>query len=956
MKGITKYISLLALALFVGCHGDVNDLVVDNTNPEPDDKPSQKSGLVLSVDKQTIEADGVDCVTFSLTLDGEELTTNDTTLANVYFKHEKSGTRLDRYATTFSAVKNGDYSFVATYKGQQSDNSVQVKAVHREKYEPYGQQVMVYDLTGSWCANCPSMTAALENVDEFWKNNMIVLAVHNNDQWKIPAGSGDLASEMLAQFGGQGYPSCIYDLMYLNESRTPAGIASLIEDHIKYYPATCGVKIESTKIVGSTITIDAAMTSATGGQYEFGYAILLDNQYYGGGYAADGLYNDIVIAASNNFTTMTTSSFETVANIERSKSFTVENIKYSDTDNMRVVVFVLSKLNGRVIVDNANVCKLGQGADYMGVEQFNGIPEQKLTIAADKNTILADGSDAVTFTVKYGSEDVSKQTTMNLICTFNGEEVEQKSGTNSFTTTVAGDYTFKARYYKGGYFYTEEEVKVTAIPVTADGTQNFRHKLLGMQFTSIGCQNCPTLSTAIKSIQVAQPNRLVPVSFHLYYTIADPMEISMSNTYYKALKGNGLPMFNIDLRDGEKMVSSRSVIEAEMKKRIENYPPTCGVAITTAYDSESREIVITPRIKSNIASSYRYLVMLVEDGIEYEQYGVSGTYTHNNVVRAVLSDNIYGLKFNNGATLAVGVDTPLSTPLKTTISRTWKAENMRVVVCALSTSDGGVTYYCNNTNECKLGQSIGYELESDSGDDNTGGDSVDIKFTRHASVFEFTGTWCAMCPSGYIFLKYLIEDYYSHDTVHILAFHDSTADDPMGISLTNTLYNKFALNGYPGFVVDMREGTSEKTEIQPMLDSSFKDYPATCGVKLTSSYSGDKGSVTAELYAAKSGVYRLAIYLLEDGIVARQNNSGNYKDDYVHNHVVRALLSSKYEGDRVGDIAAGQKASKSYDITLNSSWKAENCSLCALVIDSSGCVINAAVCPLNGSVDYDFKK
>ena len=220
------------------------------------------------------------------------------------------------------------------------------------------------------------------------------------------------------------------------------------------------------------------------------------------------------------------------------------------------------------------------------------------------------------------------------------------------------------------------------------------------------------------------------------------------------------------------------------------------------------------------------------------------------------------------------------------------------------------------------------------------------------SVFEFTGTWCAMCPSGYIFLKYLIEDWWSHDTVHILALHDSTADDPMGIPVTNTIFTDFGLTGFPAFVVDLREGTTEKTEIQPMIESSFRDYPATCGVKMTSTDS----SVNIELYAAKSGTYRVALYILEDGIVARQNNSGTYKDDYVHNHVVRKMISSLYEGDRVGEIKAGQKASKSYSFSLDKSWKKENCTLCALVIDSSQTVINAAVCPIGSSVDYDIKK
>ena len=960
MKNFLRYIFALSALFAIGCHGTPNDLIIDEAG-KPEPEPEVKDNLVISVDKTTIEADGRDFVTFSLKLDGVELTTSEDEMAKIYFIHEKSGNRLDRYSTTFSAVKNGDYSFVATYRGQQSSNSVQIKAVNREKYEPYSQKILVYDLTGTWCPACPSMTAGLENVDEMWKSNMIVLAVHGGgvDPWLLKDNEGkDLTFIMLSMFGSSGYPNCIYDLQYMNgTARTPSAIGKIIESHLADYPATCGVKIESTSLVGTTLTIEAAMTSATGGEYELGYAILLDNQRYDGGTAVDGKYSDIVIARSANFLGMGDSKITTVANVESTKTFTITDFKQSDIENVRVVVYALTKQNGKVYVDNANVCKLGGSADYNGVEHYNGLPEKKLTISADKSSISANGTDAVTFTVKYGNEDVSTDKSLNIIRTFNGEQVELAAGANSFTTTVAGTYTFKARYYKGGDIISENEVSVVATTTQSAGTQNFRHKLLGLQFTSIGCPNCPTLSNVIKSIQASQPNRLVPVSFHLDYQVMDPMTIAMSNTYYKAVKGDGgLPMFNLDLHNGEKMVSERSKIESEMAKRVANYPPSCGVAITTSYDSATRKLTITPRIQSNTQTSYRYIVMLVEDGIVYEQYGVTGNYTHNNVVRAVLSSNIYGDKFNGGATLAVGVDTPLSTPVTTTLATNSKPENMRVVVSALTTTDNGMTYTCNNTNECAVGQSVGYILEDET---NGGGDEevADVAFNRHAAVFEFTGAWCAMCPSGYIFLKYLIEDYYSHDTVHILALHDSTGGaDPMGIQLTNTLVTKFGIGGFPGFLVDMREATSTLTEIRPMLDRSFEKPTSPCGVKVNSTCTGTSGKVDIELYAAASDTYRVAVYLLEDKIVARQNKGGDYVDNYTHNHVVRTLISTLYEGDRVGAIKAGEKGSKSYDFTLNSDWNAENCTLCALVFDNSGTVINAAVCPINGETNYDYKK
>ena len=85
-------------------------------------------------------------------------------------------------------------------------------------------------------------------------------------------------------------------------------------------------------------------------------------------------------------------------------------------------------------------------------------------------------------------------------------------------------------------------------------------------------------------------------------------------------------------------------------------------------------------------------------------------------------------------------------------------------------------------------------------------------------------------------------------------------------------------------------------------------------------------------------------------------DNGLTKENYVHNHVVRTMISSLYEGDRVGTLAAGESKSASYSLTLDSGWKAENCSVCALVIDGNGYVNNAAVCSLNGVTDFDYQK
>ncbi len=727
---ISKLFGLLAVVAafaLASCHGDVNELISDSGNSGGGgDDGGVSSGLIISASKSTIEADGDDYVTLSLKLDGVELTADDSTLANVYFKNAVTGRRLERYSTTFSAVKNGKYTLVASYKGRQSENSVVITAKNREKYEPYGQKIMVYDLTGTWCAYCPSMTAALENVDAEWRENMLVLAVHSSssdvDPYAIPYGRSDLGGAMLSQFGGSGYPCCIYDLAYMNMERTATGIGAIIQQHLHNYPASCGVKINSSSLESGRLRVTASVVSPKGGEYDLGYALLLDNQYYAAGTEADHIYDDIVVAVSPNFLQMSADSkFTLAAGEERSVSFDVENLPYTSSENLRVVVYAFCKRDGRTMVDNANVCAVGESIDYTPVSEVDytlpdddvvgEVPEGVVRLFADKTSVVADGVDVVTFKVMYGSEDVSNGRTTTIVRTFNGEEISLAAGANTFATTAAGTYTFKARYYKGGEHFSDNEVTVTATRATADQAQKFRHKMLGMQFTSVGCTYCPMLSTVIGLIDETQPERLVPVSFHVDFNISDPMRIAAADAYYSKFGSSGLPLFVLDMRDGEKMTSVQSVIESEMSKSLANYPPTCGVAIGTSYDASTRTLKVTPRITSNVASSYRYLVFLVESGIEYMQYGASDDYLHNNVVRHAFSDNIYGTRFNGGATLEEGVDTALTSPLTLRLNDAWRVENMRVVVSALTTADGGVTYVCNNTASCKVGESVDYVME-----------------------------------------------------------------------------------------------------------------------------------------------------------------------------------------------------------------------------------------------------
>lgn len=329
-----------------------------------------------------------------------------------------------------------------------------------------------------------------------------------------------------------------------------------------------------------------------------------------------------------------------------------------------------------------------------------------LRIIPDKTSIQADGVDKVTFKVMFGTKDVSNEKTMQLILIKESENVKLNYGVHVFSASLPGTYVFKARYYDGKEILSENEVTIQATSVS--GGENYYHKLLGMQFTSIGCQSCPLLSTALKQIQAKHPGRLAVASFHMDFgSMGDPMSIAATNNYRTNILGNftGLPRFFYNMREGTKeMISIESQIEEELQNELNNYPASCGVAIESEYNADDRKVTITAKITSNVTNTYRCLVYLVEDGIKYYQTNGGNDYVHNNVVRKVVSLSLNGDRFKEE--VKAGIESTMQSSCL--LDQKWNVDNMRVIVSMLTTLDGGMTYTCNNVNECKLGESVGY--------------------------------------------------------------------------------------------------------------------------------------------------------------------------------------------------------------------------------------------------------
>lgn len=332
------------------------------------------------------------------------------------------------------------------------------------------------------------------------------------------------------------------------------------------------------------------------------------------------------------------------------------------------------------------------------------VPEGVLRIFADKTEIVADGQDEVTFAVMFGSEDVSSAKTLQLTRSYEGGEPKYMTyGSHKFSTSTAGKYTFKAEYYYAGRQYSDNEIEITATPFYSGEVESYAQRALGVYFTSTSCTSCPSASAGIKRLQGEHPGEISVVAFHKYLAMPDPMEIAETEEFRAALGGfTGLPRLFWNMKKGTELIGPD--FSASYAEELASYKPSCGVAINTSYDDSASELNIEIGIKSNLPALHRYIIFLVEDGIdEHEQNGEY--YVHDNVVRDVLCP-ASGKKINGDLPLTVGVEAKATETV--TLSSEWDVASMRVIVAALISEDGGYTFVVNNVNECKVGESVGY--------------------------------------------------------------------------------------------------------------------------------------------------------------------------------------------------------------------------------------------------------
>lgn len=372
MKRILYIAALTASAFLASCSGQIDD--ADHTQDIPDEYTAP---FTLSADKTQVEADGKETVSFSLKdAYGREMLTDRKALQNVNIVSDR-GVRVPRMGVNATFIDNGVYKFTATYLGTACDNVIDVTAVNRAKYEVFHRNVGLFKATSVWCSACPMLAQSLHGLSADAKNHSVVLACHGDfkysDPFAVRLGETDLGGYILGFFKTDAWPTLIYDL---DVAEAGAAGTSTLESNIYQrrvnHPATCGIKVSSVQIDGSSLKVSASLKTSTGGSYDLACAVLCDGLEYDaqGVYSAnnDGIYDEVVMTITSNFLRYSPETGETLgenAEMEREFTFTFGEMPSVDVLNkLYVAVWAHRTTGDSSIMDNIVTCPYGKSVDY----------------------------------------------------------------------------------------------------------------------------------------------------------------------------------------------------------------------------------------------------------------------------------------------------------------------------------------------------------------------------------------------------------------------------------------------------------------------------------------------------------------------------------------------------------------------------------------------------------------
>lgn len=237
-------------------------------------------------------------------------------------------------------------------------------------------------------------------------------------------------------------------------------------------------------------------------------------------------------------------------------------------------------------------------------------------------------------------------------------------------------------------------------------------------------------------------------------------------------------------------------------------------------------------------------------------------------------------------------------------------------------------------------------------------------FHHRIMLLQHTGTACPNCPRLMSSLREIAADEaYAAKYLHV-ASHSYNYDDPAYSEAAKKISDAFC-KAYPELTFNLSgETTGDDTSVETItktIDALHKDQ-AEAGIAAAAHLTGNTVTVNVQIKAAVENTYRVAAWILEDGIKGQQSSNWAVEEWMnTHENALRAFSGTSLNlgiyGEKLETIKAGETKEKVLSINFQEGWKAENCKIFILVNSSKGGkfdVANCTICPIGGTVEYQY--
>lgn len=349
-----------------------------------------------------------------------------------------------------------------------------------------------------------------------------------------------------------------------------------------------------------------------------------------------------------------------------------------------------------------------------------------LTLTASAAYIENNGKDRAEFTVTKGGVDVTEKAS---ILQKKGSSFEKFSGT-SFTSNTTGEYTFRASY--AGEISESVTITVTTGLIDTpedpqpDKFSGFKHRILAIQGTSLGCTYCPMMIAGLVEFTKTETSQNTVLAAAHGVLGGDDMISTYSQAVLKSLSVSGIPMLAFNLQSNPKIELAGSDTPTAVSKRIETkakeyLQADChtGISVATAGTESSGVIKVAASVKVATTGKYRIAAWVIEDNI-YATGQVNGYPAlkdeydfdhHSNVIRCIsTSSPVTGTNLGGKAECQAGSTEEFFHEFSLEDMEVENLANARILVF-VTRNDGGSRYVVDNVVSCKLNSQVKFEYE-----------------------------------------------------------------------------------------------------------------------------------------------------------------------------------------------------------------------------------------------------